>query len=227
MAKFPKCRNKGCQKKWQCGNFCSRHALTDSDDRDKRTRRSNEEKKIKIEEGLLEQFKSKRRSLLSKIDSIIRSILVSNKEDLSQRLATRVLYCIDSESWGKLQPHLLKITKEARDCTSFSFDNLWVGGPSICVAPPVPRIRQKHHVDGSIHQDMETDEGEGVYVFSLCINDVTKKNGAIEIWRESIRCECHQKHPDCYIPDHYIRDNPDIPSRKLTGKKGTVFIWDS
>ena len=177
---------------------------------------------MKIEEGLLEQFKSKRRSSLSKINSIVQSILLSNEDDLSRRTATRVLYPIDSESWGKLQPHLLRITEEARDRTSFGYDDLWVGGPSICVAPPVPRIGRKHRVDGSIHRDMTTDDGEGVYAFSLCINDVTEKNGAIEIWSRSIHCDCHEKHPD-----RYIRDNRDIPSRKLTGEKGTVFVWDS
>ena len=188
----------------------------------KTNKRKKKKKQVRPRSGLLEQFKSERTFHLSEIDSIVRSVLLSHKDKLSRTTAARILLPLDSEKWGELQPHIMKIAEEARDRTSFRCKDLWVGGPSICVAPPVHHIRVRHRVNGAIHRDMEKATGCGVHTFSLCVDEVARENGAIEIWRKSINCECHPKHPG-----RGLLANADIPSEILTGEEGTVFAWDS
>ena len=145
--------------------------------------------------GLLAQYRTANQSVFLRIKSLVELEMVRQEDVLSRSTATRVLLPFDDHNWKSLLPMIREISEEGREKTSFRCKDLWVGGASIVVAPPVPVIRARHRVDGVIHRDTIREEGSGMYSFLLCIDDVTKENGPIKIWKKSLRCECNEKCP--------------------------------
>ena len=90
-------------------------------------------------------------------------------------------------------------------------------GLDIVVAPPVSR-KSNSWTKGPIHRDYEGGN-PGVCNFFLCMDDVTEENGAIELWEESKNVKIEKTNPE--------RNLRKLKSRKLTGPKGTVFVFDA
>jgi ectoine hydroxylase-related dioxygenase (phytanoyl-CoA dioxygenase family) len=144
----------------------------------------------------------------------------SNDFEENSNLMTggRVMANLDNVKMEDIRPLLDLIMEEARDRIKFPLKKTRLVRASLVIAPASSN-RSNSWTTGQIHRDFSDVDMSGVYVFYLCIDEITEHNGAITFWPESKTCPVSTKTPRRFIKN--------MQSTTLLGPRGTMFVWDA
>ena len=87
------------------------------------------------------------------------------------------------------------------------------------VAPP-SSPRSNFWTTGSLHRDGGMEDNDPFYLSVMVfMDDVTELNGSIKFYQNSVESPINKKNP--------MRTTSLLKSFSVTGKKGTILVWDT
>jgi hypothetical protein len=223
-----KCQKKGCRKwsRWATP-FCQSHGRKEEPVKKVRKNAPCEVKKEKgnvqeagrTQEGYFREFVVGDKVILRKISRYIDDYISTMEADALARGSRAFSYVNDAPT---LKPFLEEIVNEARARVAFplSKSKVYAEKAGISIAPP-NSTRSNAWTCGAVHRDFNDVDQSGVYVFLLCVDEMTEENGAIRFWRGSKNCRVDKRNPK-----RALKKLKQVPNT-LVGKKGTVFVFDA
>jgi hypothetical protein len=223
-----KCQKKGCRKwsRWATP-FCQSHGRKEEPVKKVRKNAPCEVKKEKgnvqeagrTQEGYFREFVVGDKVILRKISRYIDDYISTMEADALARGSRAFSYVNDAPT---LKPFLEEIVNEARARVAFPLlkSKVYAEKAGISIAPP-NSTRSNAWTCGAVHRDFNDVDQSGVYVFLLCVDEMTEENGAIRFWRGSKNCRVDKRNPK-----RALKKLKQVPNT-LVGKKGTVFVFDA
>jgi hypothetical protein len=223
-----RCQKQGCRKcsRWATP-FCQNHGRKEQPVKKERKNATCEVEKKKdhvqqvgrTQEGYFREFVVGDKVILEKISRYIDDYISTMEADALARGSRAFSYVKDAPT---LKPFLEEIVNEARARVAFplSKSTVYAEKAGISIAPP-NTTRSNAWTCGAVHRDFNDVDQSGVYVFLLCVDEMTVDNGAIRFWRGSKNCRVDKRNPK-----RALKKLKQVPNT-LVGKKGTVFVFDA
>jgi hypothetical protein len=219
-----RCENRGCTKQRLGGETTCKTHLTPAHrpagkckKQTKRVVKAGPKKKhafnkhfqLSMDEG------SPFKAIKSIIDERVVPVLTPNEVTSGNRN----LHFLTQQQMKDLSPLLIKVVSEASKRIGFPIKHAKVQKTALIIAPK-KGITSNAWTNGKVHRDFTDVETSGIYSFSLNIDDVTERNGAIELWKNSKVVELDERHPMRNLERY------GFESKLLLGPQGTVHVWD-
>lgn len=219
-----RCQNRGCKKLARHPScFCNFHAVLEarvvpSRRRPKKPQALCRKRKTVAycQKHSLSHFNHQ--PCLEAIQSAISDLSPSTDPLLT--VGVRRLLPINSAVLEKILPLLLSVVALATKVVAFPLKNPVVHAPNLVVAPP-SSSHSNAWSKGPLHRDSDSIETSGVYSFLLYLDEVTRQNGPVVIWRHSKSIGIDPRHPERAL------DQACLSSELSLGTEGTVDAWDA
>ena len=165
--------------------------------------------------SFFEKFVCKNKKAINGISKIVEAMTTGGiiNKTTGQRTFTRE---VDHEA---LEPFFKMIVEEAKKKINFPIKSATRNQEPVVVVAPAVSSRSNKWSKGKLHRDFSSVDESGVYTFELCLDEMTKKNGAIDFWSQTTKTEHDERHPD--------RGLEGMTAETIVVPKNTVLVWDS